>query len=252
MSKKHFLPFAVRERSKGSVPWPLLRKLQAFFLDRHCPRARIRIADESNQSVPTGALWFLKGRGMKRFFLLLGLGMLIVDIVSVATAASILNSGVWSETMHAYRVLDFPGETWDSAFEDLRLQPGYHLATITGAEEQAFIETLLQGMPGEYWLGGKQDPLDTLVAAENWTWVTGEPWAYTNWLGGEPNDYSGPGSEQHLGLRTVNSQWGWNDEGYPDNITGYIAESTLPVPVPATVLLFGSGLIALVALRKSL
>jgi hypothetical protein len=63
-----------------------------------------------------------------------------------------------------------------------------HLATITSQEENDFVfESLLLpyswwGRTGLYWLGAHDDSL--------WTWVTGEPFVYTNWGYGEPGPAS--------------------------------------------------------------
>jgi len=74
--------------------------------------------------------------------------------------------------------------TWDAAEEYCEGRGG-HLATITSAAEQRFIrENLLDGTEDfEYcWLGGyTKDSLD------DFEWITGEPFEYTNWRHGEPN-----------------------------------------------------------------
>jgi hypothetical protein len=89
---------------------------------------------------------------------------------------------------------------------------GHHLATITNAAEQTFLNSsIFVSFRGECWLGGYQNPIDTKVTTANWTWVTGEAWFYTNWNGGEPNDFYGPGSEQYLAGNY--NGWKWNDEG---------------------------------------
>lgn len=88
-----------------------------------------------------------------------------------------------------------------------------HLATITSAEENDFVASLLAGLPvTEVWLGATQpDPDDP--PAEGWEWVTGETWDYTNWDSDEPDDNGG--DEHYLGM------WGelgdgifgsWNDQ----------------------------------------
>jgi len=69
--------------------------------------------------------------------------------------------------------------------------------------------------------------------AGGWKWVTGEPWAYTNWHvpSGQP-DNSG-GREEYI---RSNADWAWDD--FPDNpinpsvqyISGYFVEYTVPEP----------------------
>ena len=84
-----------------------------------------------------------------------------------------------------------------------------HLATITSAEENDFVTGLGCGFS---WIGGIQSQ-DATQPDEGWQWITGEPFIYTAWAPGEPNDdgcQPGEGGcenciEFSLGLG------GWND-----------------------------------------
>ncbi len=101
-----------------------------------------------------------------------------------------------------------------------------HLATITSADEQAFI--VANFAPGNEvgyrWLGGFQDTGSSDYAEPDggWSWITGEAWSFTAWHSGEPNN-SNP---DHDFLRT----WGsgpaeWEDfvnEGY--DTRGFVVE----------------------------
>jgi hypothetical protein len=99
-----------------------------------------------------------------------------------------------------------------------------HLATVTSAAEDEFLVDAFGELPlfGK-WLGGIQAD-DATEVGDGWSWVTGEPWSYTNWNGGEPNASPNPGEngeEQHL------EYWNngmWNDEGYLPLVTGYLVE----------------------------
>jgi len=96
---------------------------------------------------------------------------------------------------HLYESIWVPEKlTWDEAKALAEARGGY-LATITSAEENEF---LFQSFPEAsrlsfwgYWLGGIQ-PADSPVPDDpptaGWEWVTGEPFDYTNWADGEPND----------------------------------------------------------------
>ena len=48
------------------------------------------------------------------------------------------------------------------------------------------------------WIGGRQAPSGP-GPNDNWGWVTGEPWVYTDWLPLEPNDWSGDEIARHSG-----------------------------------------------------
>ena len=56
---------------------------------------------------------------------------------------------------------------------------GRYLTTITSAgEEQFLVSTFLTGanMQAVFWIGGTDKTDGT-----TWTWVTGQPFTYTNW-----------------------------------------------------------------------
>ena len=128
--------------------------------------------------------------------------------VSCVAPSVIVGDGISDRTATDTSSSSF-GAAWNTSNADLSNQlPGFHLATITSQEEQDFVNNLVAGLAsGELWLGGFQDPITELNPAAGWTWVTGEPWAYTNWLSSETNDTIGV--ERHPAL----DRGGWNDEG---------------------------------------
>jgi hypothetical protein len=95
--------------------------------------------------------------------------------------------------------------TWHQAKEDAERRGG-HLATITSQEEFDYILSLgltFQFAEG-YWLGATDE-----VQEGTWVWITGEPWQFTAWFGGEPNNL---GQENYLeGGATIGHRW--NDWG---------------------------------------
>jgi Lectin C-type domain len=107
-----------------------------------------------------------------------------------------------------------------------------YLATITSAEEQAFIEAhfLSALQPWGAWLGGFQ-PVASPEPAGNWQWVTGESFSYSNWQSGEPS--SGFGNENQLQLLSSGS---WNDVGTSEPVASplydlpYLVEFNVPEP----------------------
>ena len=127
-------------------------------------------------------------------------------------AAPILYSGHYYEIIHTDS-----GLTWGEA-KTLAEGLGGHLATITSANEWNFIQN--QYPISSYWLGGYQDPINSLPASENWNWVTGEAWSYYPWCVGEPNDYNNKDEYELMG-----AGWcGWNDMPLDDKLNDYIVE----------------------------
>jgi hypothetical protein len=107
------------------------------------------------------------------------------------------------------RIVDASGEvryervqgsfTWEQAKLDAESRGGY-LAVITSHEEQDLV-TQISG-DSSLWIGGN----DT-VEEGKWEWVTGEPFDYTNWAGGEPNNCCD--GEDHL---MMYADGRWNDQ----------------------------------------
>ena len=180
---------------------------------------------------------------------------LVLFIAAVTTttqgAGVVLGETTWTAgNGHSYAIVEFPEETWASASADILVTlPGYHLATITSQAEQDFVWAYLTQIGGagvgDFWLGGFQDIEPETDPAAGWMWVTGEPWIYTNWDFGEPNDAGG--IEDHLVMQGGFGGAG-NDEGTARGVVqGYIAEV---VPIPPALWLFASGLIGLVGIAR--
>lgn len=119
---------------------------------------------------------------------------------------------------HDYRTFD-ELVSWHEAVAACEQDAG-HLVTISSDEENAFVYDL-----NPYtWLGATDEQVEGV-----WAWVTGEPFDYTNWAPGEPNNSSNPGElpEHWLGY------WGdpyvgqWND--LPDEVTkSFVCEYESP------------------------
>ncbi|MFC1718547.1 leucine-rich repeat domain-containing protein [Candidatus Poribacteria bacterium] len=93
-----------------------------------------------------------------------------------------------------------------------------HLATVTSQEESDFICNNLT-FPGNVWLGGFQ--LDGSPEPNgNWQWVTGEPFVYTNWDNGQPNN--AVSDEKYIEL--WNNGTSWNDASERTILAGYVVE----------------------------
>lgn len=82
---------------------------------------------------------------------------------------------------------------WDEAKTEAEARrfnnrPG-HLVSVTTPAEMTFLTANFTRL--EYlWMGGYQDTqaADYSEPGGGWRWITGEPWAYTNWEDNEPNE----------------------------------------------------------------
>lgn len=127
---------------------------------------------------------------------------------------------------HSYDLI-FSDMNWSDSRADAESfsEPGLscHLVTITSAEEQDFIfQNFAVGRGVFPWLGLSQDPAGPEPDG-GWEWVTGEPYEYTNWEEGEPNDADG------VEDCTETSERGWNDLNCLDD-RPYLLECEPVVP----------------------
>jgi hypothetical protein len=102
-------------------------------------------------------------------------------------------------TGHCYSLFQSqPTNSPDARSRCASLVPSAHLVTISSVEENSFVQQIVGGNHrvwiGAGWLLG------------SWSWITGEPFTFTNWDVGEPNG-SGPCAD------FVNGFWRDNDCG---------------------------------------
>jgi len=145
--------------------------------------------------------------------------------------------------------------TWDDARTRAQaIGSGWDLATITSAEESAFVKNLFNNDPSFFipttscvgsnctgpWIGGF-----SVFGTNNFQWVTGEAVTFTDWGPSEPF-----GNGDAITYADFSSPFGdgsgiaWNDfpasmQQRPDNPIAYVAEI---VPEPSTAFLMGLGL----------
>ena len=76
--------------------------------------------------------------------------------------------------------------TWPEAKKAAEAAGG-HLATITSQQEWDIVYALKDKGAQQVYLGGYQ-PAGSQEPNGGWSWVTGEPWSFTAWFPGEPNN----------------------------------------------------------------
>lgn len=159
--------------------------------------------------------------------------VIAVGVTSVGAAPTMGPNGNYYEII-TYPAAGVPSKQWEDANTAARNRVFMgivgHLATITDAAEDTYINNI-RGTLGEVWVGGRQPPAN--ATGVGWVWINGDgaistpqvvlPGVYMNWLTGEPNDNTGAGSENFMGVGLGN-QFGWNDEGALGNIKGFVVE----------------------------
>lgn len=142
-------------------------------------------------------------------------------------------------------ILNWSHMAWDRAVE-LSERAGGHLVTITSRRENDFVYDLIRG-DDRLWIKGTvgtrlseaigpniglyQKP-GSREPAGGWVWVTGEPLAYTNWKGSNPDNYA---NREHHAIFYNNAPYGgpsarvepapvWNDIGQRDGVRSFIIE----------------------------
>ncbi len=118
----------------------------------------------------------------------------------------------------------FPGKTWAEVQSYCVSTGSGHLATLTSAEEQAFVLSLYEEFDPAALLSGIWIGYSDARSEGTWEWVTGEPGVsgndstYSNWAPGEPNDWGG--AEDCAVLQGGN----WNDVPCSATFNYYLCE----------------------------
>lgn len=120
------------------------------------------------------------------------------DLACTQTRRSLCERPTWTidpATGHAYRVF-YGLKTHPEAIADCGSM-NTHLATITSAEEQAFVHTVT---PLGVWIGAFQ------AQTENqWYWPNTEPFEFDAWATGQPDDFNA--AEDCAQLIAVTGEW---------------------------------------------
>ena len=108
---------------------------------------------------------------------------------------------------HGYQRIDTP-MTWSNAKAHCE-SLGAYLSTLTSQEENDFVYNNLCKVDYVTWLGGTDE-----VVEGDWQWITGEPWEYTNWYPGQPDDcWAG---QDYLIFWFIHPN-SWDDTGLPND-----------------------------------
>ena len=108
-----------------------------------------------------------------------------------------------TENNHTYSIYNIP-TTWEKA-EEICKKLGGHLVTITSQDEQIIVNELLEyGNLSFYSIGGKR-----IGDSNNWEWINGEIFDFTNWATGEPNNVNN--IENYLSVFNTSIKGYWND-----------------------------------------
>ena len=122
---------------------------------------------------------------------------------------------------HFYQVIQQRVD-WNTAYNRCISMYG-HLATVSSAAENAALARIVTNHGGSTWLGACRE--SWIVQGGDfykWIWITGEEWTYSNWDGGEPNNYQNlPETCMHM----YASSGLWNDYNYANtSATAYVCE----------------------------
>ena len=102
-------------------------------------------------------------------------------------------------------------DSWE-AMETMAVGFGYHLVSVNSAQEEAFLHTTFgpiidgnqetESFPEQVWIG-----FNDLSVEGTFEWTDGSPSSYSNWAGGEPNDF---GFDEDATVLNWSGQ-AWND-----------------------------------------
>lgn len=191
---------------------------------------------------------------------------LIVLLIALVSGTAQAQPSIWNVNGNAYEFVRSDGIFWpDARSSAAALQfngLSGRLATISSIAENDFVADLIVNAKAKHnlpflreaWLGAER--IEPNAAPEStWEWVTSEPWQYTNWQTGEPNNLGG--NEFYLGM------WGpdgsgplgqWNDQGdafVAQNIQGYVVEYVVPEPSTAVLIVLVVVIGAFASLNRS-
>lgn len=182
----------------------------------------------------------------------------------LASHAALAAPVQWSGNGHYYEVVALPGSSWaaaqtQAAGMSFNGAQG-HLATLTSAEENAFVTSLLTSSAVLQWFIGGAQAAGAATPDSAWSWITGEAWSYTNWNSPwQPDNHPFYAEgEDALSMYSGNDarRGRWNDTSMTatfvpptwEQVGGMIVE--YHVPEPGTLALALPALLAGLACRR--
>ena len=180
----------------------------------------------------------------------------VCSFVGLARGAPVQWTTAAGGNGHWYDFVSSPGIEWADARTAAQAsthvgQPG-ELVTLTSAAEDSFVDNAFAPLYIEAWAGGTQSPTNNPTPTAGWSWVTGEPWVFTDWAVTEPNDMGGPEYQLSIGGDQNNPGFvrRWNDDspGTSQQLkSGYLVEY---VPEPASAAVIAVGVAAACRIRR--
>lgn len=200
------------------------------------------------------------GEKMKKFIYVISLFILLIFITNNSLAEPIQWKSEDGGNNHWYDIVDTPLDWTDAKIDaESSTYDGCvgHLVTITSIDENLWITNTFGGTLHYHWIGGYQ-PTGSLEPAGGWSWITGEEWAYNNWILAEPNNSYGDEDVVMFDHGTNEDGYGWNDNNSTRIASGYVIEYEFinisvgidikPGSYPNSININGSGLITVAIL----
>ena len=180
---------------------------------------------------------------------------ILISLAIVLTAHIPLNASILGGVVvnpannHSYYLLS-PANWTDSQSEALTL--GGNLVTVNDAVENAWLFSTFSGVDKPLWLG-----LTDQTTEGNFAWISGEPFSFSNWSSGEPNNGGHfVHDEDYVYMVESNSSLPlspgqWNDVPVGgDGILNPVYGVVEIVPEPSIVTLAFIGLCAMIHTRR--
>jgi hypothetical protein len=147
----------------------------------------------------------------------------------------------WTVNGHFYEPIIVPeGITWTDAKLAAEEAGGY-LVTPTSQEENNYVFSLIDEdkycSNGGPWIGGYQ-PGGATEPNEGWSWITGEPFDFSNWAAGQPNEYQNLNENV---IRYAQLKATWNDTQDSGISISYVIEYDTFQPHPVEWLISDGG-----------